>query len=412
MRHTLLALSALFIAVLVMMLGNGLLGSLISLRLSLDNHSSGAIAMVMAGYYAGLMLGSFIAPGVVRRVGHIRAFTAFAALNTIIALVHALVDSPLMWGLLRIATGAGMMGLYMVIESWLNERAESSVRGRVFSVYMVMTFLGLGGGQFLLDTGRQNQLTPFILVAMLYAACLIPVALTGAAHPQPVENLEFKIRKLFRVAPFGVWGCLGAGLANGAFYALGPTFGVREGLEVSQVAAFMGATILGGLALQWPIGTISDRFDRQRVIGVLGFAVAAASMVLVAVGGKLAFALLIAGPVFGGLTFTMYPVAVAHANDHITNSEVVPVSAALILCYSVGAMLGPLGAAGVMDLLGPSGLFVFTGALSLLLGFGALLTPRRAPVAPEDQVPFVPMPRTSAVIAQLDPRAPEHDSPQ
>ncbi|HEX5339728.1 MAG TPA: MFS transporter [Gammaproteobacteria bacterium] len=406
-RHTLLPLSALFLAVLVMMLGSGLLGSLISLRLSLNAYGSGIIALVMAGYYAGLVGGSFVAPNVVRRVGHIRAFAVFAALNTIIALLHALYQSAFTWGLLRIATGIAMMGLYMVIESWLNERAESSVRGRVFSVYMVMTFLGLGSGQFLLDTGAQDPQTPFLLVAILFAACLIPVALTGAAHPQPVENLEFRIRKLFKLAPFGVWGCLGAGLANGAFYALGPTFGVREGLSVGQVAMFMGMTILGGLVLQWPIGTVSDRFDRQHVIGILSFAVAVASLVLVTIGGRLLPALLIAGALFGGLTFTMYPVAVAHANDHIKNSEVVPVSAALILCYSIGAMLGPLGAAGAMHVVGPRGLFLFTALLCGGLGVAALLGPRGEPVAPEDQSPFVPVPRTSAVIAQLDPRAPE-----
>jgi MFS family permease len=406
-RNTLLPLSALFIAALVMMLGSGLLGSFISLRLSLADYRSSIIALVMAGYYGGLVAGSFVAPGVVRRVGHIRAFTAFAALNTIVALLHALYQSAITWGLLRIATGIAMMGLYMVIESWLNERAESSVRGRVFSVYMVMTFFGLGGGQFLLDAGNGDPRTPFLLVAILFAACLIPVALTRAAHPHPVGHIEFRIRKLFRVAPFGVWGCLGAGLANGAFYALGPTFGVREGLSVAEVASFMGVTILGGLVLQWPIGTVSDRFDRQHVIGALGFAVAIASFAMMVFGGQLTLALFIAGVVFGGLTFTMYPVAVAHANDYISNDDVVPVSAALILCYSVGAMLGPLGASVAMQTTGPRGLFLFTGLLSCVLGIGAYLGPRAAPVPREEQSPFVPVPRTSAVIAQMDPRAPE-----
>lgn len=406
-RNTLLQLSALFVAALIMMLGSGLLGSAISLRLSLAAYGSGIIALVMAGYYAGLVAGSFIAPGVVRRVGHIRAFAAFAALNTIIALLHALYQSALTWGLLRIAGGIAMMGLYMVIESWLNERADSRVRGRVFSVYMVMTFAGLGGGQFLLNVGTEQSLTPFLLVAMLFAACLIPVTLTQAVHPQPVGHIRFNARKLFRAAPFGALGCVGAGLANGAFYALGPTFGVREGLVVSQVAAFMGVTILGGLALQWPIGVISDHVDRQRVIGLLGFAVTAASVVLAVVGGKAVFLLLIVGPVFGGLTFTLYPVAVAHANDHVASSEVVPASAMLILSYSVGAMLGPLGAAGVMSLMGAPGLFVFTALISVLLGVAAFVAPRAAPVMPEDRVPYVPMPRTSAVIGHLDPRAPE-----
>ncbi|HET7922378.1 MAG TPA: MFS transporter, partial [Gammaproteobacteria bacterium] len=337
----------------------------------------------------------------------IRAFTAFAAFNTIVALLHALYQSALTWGLLRIACGIAMMGMYMVIESWLNERADTHVRGRVFSVYMVMTFAGLGGGQFLLDAGKEQPLTPFLLVAILFAACLIPVALTRAANPQPVERINLQLRKLFHAAPFGVWGCLGAGLANGAFYALGPTFGVREGLNVTQVAGFMGATILGGLALQWPIGALSDRFDRQRVIGALSFAVAAISLILAVTGGTLVFVLLIVGPVFGGLTFTLYPVAVAHANDHIEIADVVPASAALILCYSLGAMLGPLGAAAVMWVTGATGLFLFTALLSLALGVAALLAPRVARVAPEDRVPYVPVPRTSAVIAQLDPRAPE-----
>lgn len=406
-RKTLLALSAMFAAALIMMLGTGLLGSAISLRLSLAAYGSGTIALVMAGYYAGLVAGSFIAPGVVRRVGHIRTFAAFAALNTIIALLHALFQSALTWGLLRIACGIAMMGLYMVIESWLNEHADNRVRGRVFSVYMVMTFAGLGGGQFLLNVGTAQSLTPFLLVAMLFAACLIPVTLTQAVHPEPVGFIRFNVRKLFRAAPFGALGCVGAGLANGAFYALGPTFGVHEGLVVSQVAAFMGVTILGGLVLQWPIGVLSDRIDRQRLIGLLGFAVAAASVVLALVGGKAVFLLLIFGPVFGGLTFTLYPVAVAHANDHISIGEIVPASAMLILCYSVGAMLGPLGAAGVMRFLGAPGLFVFTALLSVALGIVALVTPRAAPVMPEDRAPYVPVPRTSAVIAHLDPRAPE-----
>jgi len=406
-RSTVLPLSALFLAVLMMMLGSGLLGSLISLRLSIDEYASSVIAVVMAGYYAGLVCGSFVAPGIVRRVGHIRAFAAFAAINTVVALLQALYESALMWGLLRLATGISMMGLYMVIESWLNERADSKVRGRVFSVYMAMTFLGLGSGQFLLGADQQGSETLFIVVAIMFAASLIPVALTRAAHPQPVRKVQLRIRKLFRVAPFGIWGCFGAGLANGAFYALGPTFGIREGLSVSQVAVFMGVTILGGLVLQWPIGSVSDRFDRQRVIGILGFAVAAASFALVLIGRQPLFALLLAGAAFGGLTFTMYPVAVAHANDHISPDEVVPVSAALILCYSLGAMLGPLGAAVVMYLSGPHGLFLFTALLCCALGFAALLTPRREPVAPAEQTPFVPVPRTSAVIAQLDPRAPE-----
>ncbi|HET8551341.1 MAG TPA: MFS transporter [Gammaproteobacteria bacterium] len=411
MRSTLWSLSALFLAVLALMLGSGLLGSLISLRLTLAGYGGGITGLVMSGYYAGLVFGSFIAPGVVRRVGHIRAFAAFAAANTIIVLLHSLYLSALAWGLLRLGTGIAMMGLYMVIESWLNERAESSIRGRVFSVYMATTFLGLGTGQFLLSAAEHSGATLFLVVAILFAFSLIPVTLTRAVHPQPVENVRIRVGKLFKRAPFGIWGCIGAGLANGAFYALGPAFAVREGLAVVQVAIFMGVTILSGLALQWPVGMVSDRFDRQRVIGVLSLAVAAASWAILAVGGSSMALLLLFAAIFGGLTFTTYPVSVAHANDHIDASELVPASAALILSYGVGAALGPMGAAAVSAVTGPAGLFLFVAVISAALGVAALVVPRRKPVAPEEQVPFVAMPRTSTVIAQLDPRVEEEESP-
>ncbi|HET7674837.1 MAG TPA: MFS transporter [Gammaproteobacteria bacterium] len=404
MRGTLFALSALFLAVLTLMLGSGLLGSLLSLRLTLMGYGSGITGMVMSGYYAGLVGGSFVAPAIVRRAGHIRAFAAFAAVNTIVVLLHSLFPEALAWGLLRLVNGLSMMGLYMVVESWLNERADSSIRGRVFSVYMTTTFLGLGAGQFLLRANGQGQ-TLFTIAAILFAASLIPVTLTRAVHPQPVKNVRVRIGRLIKVAPFGVWGCLGAGLANGAFYSLGPAFGIHEGLSVDQVAWLMGVTILSGLVLQWPVGMLSDRFDRLRMLGALSFAVAAASGAIIVIGGSPLLALLIAAAIFGGLTFTTYPVAVAHANDHIDAGEVVPASAALILSYGVGAAVGPMGAAWTMAAIGPRGLFLFIAVISCAVGIAVFVAPRRAPVPPEEQAPFVAMPRTSAVIAQLDPRA-------
>lgn len=267
MRKALSSVSALFIAVLALTLGIGLLGSLISLKLTAAGYSGEVTGLVMAGYYAGLVIGSFIAPGIVRNVGHIRAFAAFAAIVTIIVLMHTLYLSAIGWGVLRVICGVTMMGLYMVIESWLNERTASHLRGRVFSVYMAVTFLGLGSGQFLLMLGEKAGHTLFMVAAILFAFCLIPVTLTRAVHPEPMENVRVHISELFRLAPFGIAGCVCAGFVNGAFYALGPVFAVHEGLDMSAVALFMGTTILSGLVLQWPVGVISDRFNRQHVIG-------------------------------------------------------------------------------------------------------------------------------------------------
>lgn len=398
-------MSALFAAVFVLLLGLGLLGTLISLRLTVAGYGSFIIGLVTAAYYLGQVCGSFVAPGIVRRVGHIRAFATFAAMITIIALIHALYMGPIVWGTLRLATGIAMMGLYMVVESWLNRRSDSAVRGRVFSVYMVTSFSAIGAGQFLLNLGAPDNQTLFVVVGILLVASLIPVTLTRAIAPQPVKNVRIRVRNLLKVAPFGVWGCLGAGLTNGAFYALGPTFGIRIGLEVTQVAWLMGITIIAGMVLQWPVGSASDRFDRQHVIGLLCLAEVAACFLIIAVESQSLAGLLVTTALFGGIIFTIYPVAVAHVNDHIDASEMVPASAALILSYAAGAALGPLGAGGMMLVFGPDGLFAFAALVAFVLGLAALLTPRREPVAPQKHAPFVAMAHTSPMAAELDPRA-------
>lgn len=407
MRNTLISLIAVFAAVLLMMLGSGALGSYLSVRLTLAGFPGSVTGVVMAAYYAGLVAGSFIAPRIVRRAGHIRAFAAFAGINTSVALAHGLVLSPWIWGGLRLLTGISLMGMYMVVESWLNERAEPALRGRVFSVYMTTTFLGLGLGQFLLGFGDPHGPELFMIVGILFALSLVPVTLTRTVHPQPVADVALDFRSLIRRAPLGVVGCVAAGLANGAFYALGPAYALHSGLDVGDVALFMGVTILSGLVLQWPVGSVSDRYDRRTVLGLLNMGVALACVLLLLAGHFVPVLLVAAGAMFGGLAFTVYPVAVAHANDYVSAEELVPASAALILAYGIGASLGPLGAAATMVWLGPKGLFVFVLAIAVLAGTVVMLNRREVAVSVEEQSPFVAMPRTSAVIANLDPRAEE-----
>ncbi|MGD8575335.1 MAG: MFS transporter, partial [Gammaproteobacteria bacterium] len=244
----------------------------------------------------------------------------------------------------------------------------------------------------------------FMVAAMLFALCLVPVALTRAAHPRPVEPIQFDVMHLIRQAPFGLLGCLGAGLVNGAFYGLAAVYSRRLGLDVAGVSLFMGTTILSGLVLQWPVGHLSDRYDRRSVLALLSIGVSLVSLLIMLSGVGLV-ALLLGAAVFGGLAFTIYPVSVAHANDHIEADEVVPATATLILAYSIGASLGPLGGAVAMWRAGPSGLWVFTASVSLVLGLLVYLRRGADTVTVEEQGEFVAMPRTSAVIAELDPRA-------
>jgi MFS family permease len=391
------------------MMGVGLLGTFLSLRLGIAGYSAQTIGFVMAAYFLGLTAGSFLSHRLIRRVGHIRAFAAFAAVTTAIVMIHGLTDSPIIWGCLRFLAGVATIGLYMVIESWLNECAEPRTRGRVLSMYMIISYLGMGIGQQLLNLGDVRGQEPFFMIGFLLAVCLVPVTVTHSLRPELPDVERFHVIELFRKAPLGMLGCLVAGLMNSAFYALGPVLGLRIGLSVSELSWFMTATIFGGLLLQWPVGLISDRFDRTRVLSVLGALMALTSLV-VAMTARISFPVLVLEMVvFGGMMFTIYPVAVARTHDLFTPKDIVAVSSVLLLCYGVGAATGPVVASFVMTLTGtPFGFFAYCTAISA--GYAAITFYfRRADkivvVPVEDQVGFVPIRSTTTVATNIDPRA-------
>jgi MFS family permease len=301
------------------------------------------------------------------------------------------------------------IGLYMVIESWLNERTAPGSRGRVFSVYMVVTYLGMGIGQLLLNVGDPRGQAPFFVIGMLLALCLVPVAVTGSVSPQLPKAAKFNLGALLKKSPLGMLGCLSAGLINSAFYSMGPVFSHQIGLTVSGTAWFMAVAVFGGLVLQWPVGLLSDRFDRSIVVSTLGFLVAVVSILVIVSAGKSNTLLFMAMVVYGGLVFTIYPVAVARTHDLFEPKDIVSVSSALLLCYSIGASIGPIGASSLMvGIRSPYGLFVFASMISGLygiLGFYLRKKEKVRIVAVAEQVQFVPMRNTSAVAAALDPRA-------
>lgn len=405
MRRTLTALAALFLADALLMAGSGVFGTLLSLQMGLRGLPSGVTGLVMACFYLGLCLGFFVAYRILAMVGHIRAFAVFAAVHTALVMLHALFWDPWLWAGLRLLSGICMMGIYMVLESWLNERAEKKLRGSVFAVYMVVSMGALGGSQFLLNIGDPSGHEHFFLIGLLFVLSLVPIAMSRATHPQPLAPVEFDLRHLFRRAPYGPVACAGAGMLAGAFYALGAAYGVKVGLPTSEIAGLMGVTVLSGLVLQWPMGFLSDRVDRRKVIASLGLGVVLACLALVAVSTWQPTLLLYAAAVFGGITFTVYPMGVAHANDYVEGSELVAASGSLLLMYALGATLGPILASALMMLAGPEGLWIY----GTLVGAAILLAypVTRPPVAMsgEAQEHFVGVPRTSPIIANLDPRS-------
>jgi MFS family permease len=391
----------------LLVLGNGLIGILLPVRLGIEQVSADVSGLVMSAYYLGFMMGSVSGQGIIRRVGHIRAFAAFAALATATSLVHALVFNVALWAILRILTGFCIAALYATIESWLNVKASNEGRGQILSIYLVTTYLASLIGQLLINAIEIEGLGLFCLGALLMALSLVPVVLTRVAGPELGGVKRLGLRVLYRASPLGVVATWGAGMLSGAFYALGAIYAGSLHLSVLQISLFMGVPIFGGLVLQWPIGRLSDRYDRRTVLlGVLVMCVLSSVVLSIfSFGGASLTTLLVAVVFLGGALATIYPIAVAQAYDYVDRSDMVGASGGLLLVWAIGGTVGPLVASFFMGQFGPSALFVYLAVVgSAIAAFTAYRMLRRQALPSAEQTNFVPMQTTSAIANALDPR--------
>jgi len=322
-------------------------------------------------------------------------------------MVHALVFNVPLWGLMRASVGFCMAGLYAVIESWLNVRSPNELRGRVLSMYTLTIYISSGVGQLAINLDDTAGLELFCLGALLTSLSLVPVVMTRVAGPELGNIKTMSLAGLYKASPLGTVATAGAGLMSGSLYALGAVYGTQIELSVFENSVFMGAPIIGGFLLQWPIGRLSDKFDRRTVLfGVLMATVGAAVLL-----GAFAFAqgnfllLATANLLLGGFLATIYPTAVAHAFDYIDRSQMVAANSGMLLAWAVGATAGPLVASSFMAI-GPAGLFVFIAGVAITLAiYTRWRMSRRAAKPAEEQSKFVPVPSTSAIAGALDPRA-------
>jgi MFS family permease len=361
--------------------------------------------LVMSAYFAGFILGTYVCPAIIRRAGHIRAFAAMASVASTMPILHALVLTPWAWGALRLITGVCIVGLYMVIESWLNALAPNSKRGKIFAAYMATTLGALAFGQFLILVGDVLGFTPFALVSILLSLALVPVALTRVPEPPPVAAPRPALRRLFAIAPVGFVGALASGLLNGAFFGMGAVFAQRVGMSEAGVATFMSATIVGGAVLQWPVGQLSDRRDRRLVLAaVCASAALLAALAFLAEGYSVP---LLAGVAFfyGGLAFTVYGISVAHVNDLLEPARILEATGSLLLLHGIGAAIGPSAAGFLMQQLGPGSLLVyFALVLAMLAGYALYRYKLVARPTPAEAHGYVPMAGTSQALLKMDPR--------
>ncbi|HCN63791.1 MAG TPA: MFS transporter [Pseudomonas sp.] len=411
MRQIWKSFRALYFASLMMLIGSGLLSTYLALRLAADDVDGLWVGALMAANYFGLVLGGKLGHRLIARVGHIRAYATCAGIVGAAVLCHGLTDWLPIWLLLRLIVGLGMMCQYMVIESWLNEQADAKQRGVVFSLYMIASYLGLVLGQLILVVHPQLGLELLMLVAMCFALCLVPVAMTRRIHPAPLRPAPMDPKFFIKRVPQSLIAVMGAGLLIGAFYGLAPLYASQQGLSTELVGWYMGCCIFAGLLAQWPLGWLSDRYDRPLLIRVFALLLCVVALPLAIFPQVPVEVLFVAGFLSALLQFCIYPLAVAFANDHIESERRVSLTAMLLVTYGIGASVGPLVAGVLMKVLGSHMLYAFFSFTSLILVWrirpNAVTNLHQVDDAPLQHVAMPDSMSTSPLAAALDPRVDE-----
>jgi MFS family permease len=343
--------------------GNGLQGTFIALRASQEGFSTSVIGFVGAGYSIGFAIGCIYVTRVLRAIGHIRTFSAMAAIASASAIAMVLIIDPLFWFAMRLVAGICFASLFATVESWLNASVTNANRARTLSVYRLVDLGSVTAAQYLIPGIGIGGFELFAIVAMALSLSLVPISLADRSSPTVPEAIRFDVKKLWNISPLATIGCIVVGLTNAAFRNLGPIYAHDIGLSVTAIASFMSAGIVGGVVLQYPLGIYSDRLDRRLIILVATFGSALAALYLAFFAGGDELKNLIGIFVFGAFAMPLYSLCSAHANDHAGEGEHALVSAGMLFFWSCGAIIGPLFASVLLQFFGPQALFLYTAVI-------------------------------------------------
>lgn len=359
-------LTAFFAGTMLTCTAYALLSSTLAIRLSENNVSTSAAGIILSVYYVGYIFASLSSYKIINKVGHIRAFSTFISVLSALVLGHALSPNPIYWGVLRILEGYCLGSAFMCLESWLNTRSNNKNRGIIMALYMITSYTGAGFGQLLLNIPDASGVAIYILVSIIYSIALVPISMTALPSPDLQVYQNIPIKKLYKIAPVGVVACVASGVFVGGFYTLGAIYAHQIGLDLEMTSFFMFFCVLGGLLAQFPIGRLSDKFDRRFIImwqcGILFFIAPWVHMFI----DEGVLYLAIAAMLLGSGTFTLYPISVAHVNDLISDSERIHACGMLIFLQSLGMIFGPIIVAYAMQHFGA---ISFLFAYSLVCGF-------------------------------------------
>lgn len=412
-------ISALLLAVAFLLLGHGLLLTLLPVAASGFEFSDSQIALTGSAYFLGFVTGCLCTPHILKRVGHIRSFAVLATAYSVVILVFPWLPDFWSWVGLRFMVGVSISGLYMIVESWLSDCSDSKNRGTILSTYTMLTMLMIMCGQQLFNLGSANSHMMFGLAAVFVSISIIPVSLTLTLAPAPVSQVKLNLAKVWRHSHVAVMSVIAAGLVTGAFWSLAPIYAKSNQFDTAQLTAFMSATVLGGACFQWPLGRLSDRHDRRLVLMYLALIGVAVSAIFVfvplAIDNFGGWPATVTAFFWGATCMTLYAIALAHANDSADRSDFVEIGSAMLITLGFCSALGAPLASILMNIFGASGLYVFSG-LSLLALFVVIAVRRQQHVLPDnedDREDFLPVTEmVSPTILEMDPRGAEEDADQ
>ncbi|MEM8838471.1 MAG: MFS transporter, partial [Pseudomonadota bacterium] len=370
----------------LMMLGHGMQTTLIPLRADVEQISDTAIGIISSMFYVGFLVGGVLGPQLIVRAGHIRAFAALVSLGSAAALLHPLVIDAWVWGFARFITGFCISAMYLIIESWLNDKADNKTRGLVMSTYTIVVFLAVMLGQVAMTWLDVVGFQAFVIASILLSIAAIPVALTKSAQPAPIAVVRLRPFVLYKRSPAAIVACTFAGMSIGALFSLIPLYSTRIGLDPNFIPLSAGALMFGGLLLQYPLGRLSDFIDRRYVL-MLGCIAAIAVCIFASLFPTAnPLTVIIIVTLLGGLTQPLYAIAAAHAFDYTEQPDMVETAAGVVLAYGLGSIFGPTLASLTMTSLGPQGLFVVVSAsLALLTVFLVYRVVQRESMSIEDK---------------------------
>ncbi|MGC6484987.1 MAG: MFS transporter [Candidatus Puniceispirillales bacterium] len=400
MRAALLSSWSLFFGIFLFMAGNGLQGVLLGTRAEQLAFGDVMTGVVMGGYFFGFFLGSLLVPKLVSQVGHVRVFGALSGLASTSILIHALNDYAFLWLGMRIVTGFAYSGMYIVAESWINDKSSNETRGSMLSIYMIVNMMGLILGQLLISTSDPGSTGPFIIVSVLVSLAVVPILMTAAKVPEFNEPERVSLFRVYNVSPLAVIGMGMNGMASAVVFSMGAVYATKLGLTIDKVGLLMAMIMAGALILQYPIGRLSDYFDRRTVILIIQILAT-----LAAVAGYFSesmhfYALLAASFIFGGLHTPLYSLFIAHANDFLTPRQIVGTASMLIMINGIGAIFGAPLVGYFMTIYGPAAFFPTIAVMHLIMTVIVILRMLARQAMPvEAQAPFTAMPSRATPIA-------------